>query len=241
MTDLWSTYGGPVRRYILSLVRDPAEADDLTQETFLRVIGKLDTLKDQTKLPTWIYRIATNICLDRFRQSSRRRGSVSLDAPAQDMPGSIKQSLPDAGTPPLEQLLEQSEMSACVQRYIEDLPDLYRSVILLHDLEGMTNEEIAEMLGASLGAVKIRLHRARTRLKSALESACTFSTNDRGVFVCEPKPPDLVPLSTIDPERDTGKADPDARMLPEGERGGVGPKIPSTVGDNPNPPGEREK
>jgi RNA polymerase sigma-70 factor (ECF subfamily) len=88
----------------------------------------------------------------------------------------------------LDALLEQGEMSACVQRYIEELPDSQRAVILLHDLEGMTNPEIAEMLGCSVGAVKIRLHRARAKLKSALQSACAFSTDQRGVFVCEPKP-----------------------------------------------------
>jgi len=195
LTDLWSAFGSPIRGYILSLVRNPAEADDLTQETFLRAVRKLGTLQDETKLSAWLYRIATNLCYDRFRQLSRRKDSVSLDAPLDDTSSSLAKTLRDSDTPSLNQLLEQSEMSACVQRYIEDLPDSYKGVILLHDLEGMTNEEIAEMLNCSIGAVKIRLHRARARLKSALEDACAFSTDQRGVFVCEPKPDDLVQLS----------------------------------------------
>jgi RNA polymerase sigma-70 factor (ECF subfamily) len=197
LTELWSAYGNAIRGYILALVRDPGEADDLTQETFLRVIRKLDTLKDETKLSSWLYRIATNICHDRYRQISRRQDSVSLDAPVEDTSGSFDREVADAEAPSLQQLLEQSEMSACVQRYIEELPDPYRAAILLHDLEGMASGEIAEMLGCSIGAVKIRLHRARTRLKSALEDACSFSTDERGVYVCDPKPPALIPLSTI--------------------------------------------
>jgi RNA polymerase sigma-70 factor (ECF subfamily) len=177
----------PVRRYILSLVRDPAEADDLTQETFLRVFRKLESLQDETKLSAWLYRIATNVCHDRFRQLSRRPRTVPLEALADGTSETVEPTLAADG-PPLDQLLEQEDMSSCVQQYIEELPDSQRAVILLHDLEGMTNPEIAEMLGCSVGAVKIRLHRARAKLKNALESNCAFSTNPRGVFVCEPKP-----------------------------------------------------
>ncbi len=195
-TDLWSTHNVPIRGYISSLVRDPAEAEDLTQETFLRVIRKVDTLRDETKVSSWLYRIATNLCYDRFRRSSRRKESVSLDAPVGQTSGAAEErTLPDTTAPPLERLLEQSEMSSCVQRTIKELPDRYRAVILLHDLEGMTDPEIADMLGCSLGAVKIRLHRARERLKSALEGACAFSTDRRAVSSCA-SPRRQMPLKT---------------------------------------------
>jgi RNA polymerase sigma-70 factor (ECF subfamily) len=209
LTNLWSAYGAPIRGYVLSLVRDPAEAEDLTQETFLRAIKKLSTLQDESKLSSWLYRIATNLCHDRFRQLSRRKDSVSLDAPFDDESTSLAQTLPDSDAPSLNLLLEQSEMGACVQRYVEDLPDSYRGVILLHDLEGMTNEEIAEMIGCSTGAVKIRLHRARARLKRALENACAFSTDERGVFVCEPQKDTLVQLSETPSRIDPPDADGD--------------------------------
>jgi RNA polymerase sigma-70 factor (ECF subfamily) len=76
-----------------------------------------------------------------------------------------------------------------VQEYIEDLPDSYRAVILLHDVQELTNPEIAEMLGVSLATVKIRLHRARSKLRDALGEGCSFSKDERGVGVCERKPP----------------------------------------------------
>jgi RNA polymerase sigma-70 factor (ECF subfamily) len=78
-------------------------------------------------------------------------------------------------------------MSACVQRYVVNLSDTYRAAILLHDCHGLSGPEIAAVLDVPLPTVKIRLHRARERLRAALESGCTFSCDERGVLVCEPK------------------------------------------------------
>ncbi len=187
LANLWSSHGTAIRAYILGLMQDPAEADDLTQETFLRAIRKLDTLNDVTKLSAWLYRIATNICHDRYRQLARRRESVSLDAePDESSPSRDELLAADSG-PALDQLLEQSEMSDCVQNYINELSDSYRAVILLHDLEGLTNDEIARMLECTLGTVKIRLHRARKKLRAALDAGCSFSYDEQSVFVCEQK------------------------------------------------------
>ncbi len=77
-------------------------------------------------------------------------------------------------------------MSDCVNEFLDGLSNEYRQVILLHDLEGLTNPEIAEMLGASLDAVKIRLHRARRKLRDALAAGCDFSYDENNVLVCEP-------------------------------------------------------
>jgi len=78
-------------------------------------------------------------------------------------------------------------MGECVQLYFKELSNSYRAVILLHDMEGMTNQEIADMLEISLDTAKIRLHRARKKLRNILEDVCHFYTDERGVLVCEPK------------------------------------------------------
>ncbi len=78
-------------------------------------------------------------------------------------------------------------MGDCVLAFLTGLPASQREVLLLHDLQGYTGPEIAERLGLSLENVKIRLHRARVRLRAALSEGCDFSRNDRGVFICEPK------------------------------------------------------
>jgi RNA polymerase sigma-70 factor (ECF subfamily) len=173
-------------RYIRSLVRDAAEAEDLTQETLLRAYEKLSTLDDEAKLVPWLYRIATNITYDRFRQASFRNRPRSLDEGTEAGLESGDRIAPVDTAPRLDKLMEQREMSACVQDYIEALPESHRAVILLHDVQGLTNPEIAEMLGVSLATVKIRLHRARKRLRAALDEGCSFSQDERGVKVCEP-------------------------------------------------------
>ena len=171
---------GRIYHYVLGMVHDSTEAEDLTQDTFLRAYQQRESLREVGAAVAWLYRIATHVSLDRLRQRARRgpreaEGEVEVG------------DLPDAGAPSLQQSIEQSEMSACVQRYLADLPDSYRSVILLHDSHGLTGAQIAELLDLPLATVKMRLHRARARLKAALEAGCSFSYDERGVFVCESK------------------------------------------------------
>ena len=166
--------------YIRGMVRSSSEAEDLTQEAFLRAHRERETVKDPEATLAWLYRIATNVALDRLRQRKSLATRVSKVDLADIDP-------PDPGERSLEQILDQDQMSACVHRFLVDIPDTYRSVILLHDMQGLTGSEIAAMLKVPLPTVKIRLHRARRRLKTALEAGCKFSCDSRGVFICEPK------------------------------------------------------
>jgi RNA polymerase sigma-70 factor (ECF subfamily) len=167
-------------RYIMSMVRDTAEAEDLTQETFLRAYRRRDSLQDEGAQTAWLYRIATNVCLDRLRQYARR-------APMESETDLDQVDIAEPDTPSLQQVIERDEMSACVQSYLNRLSDSYRAVILLHDMHELTSPEIAQLLGESLSAVKIRLHRARRKLGAALEAGCAFSYDERSVLTCESK------------------------------------------------------
>lgn len=177
---LFEAYSQRLYRYALNLMHDAAEADDVVQETFLRVNRRLDSLRDPAALTTWLYRIATHICLDRLRQRTSH-------APLEVDPDSPDVTEMDSAAPSLQQIVEQNEMSDCVQRYLDSLSDSYRAVILLHDLHGLTGPELAELLGVSLATVKIRLHRARRKLQAQLQAGCAFSHDERDVLVCEPK------------------------------------------------------
>jgi RNA polymerase sigma-70 factor (ECF subfamily) len=165
-----------VLRYVRSLVRDPTEAEDLTQEAFLRAHRGRAALRDPQAQLTWLYRIATHVCVDRMRQRTRRPADAGVTVEDLDVA--------DSG-PPLQQVMEQGEMSACVQAYLAGLPDSYRAVLLLHDLHELTGRQIAEHLGVSLATVKIRLHRARVKLRTALVAGCAFAHDARDVLVCE--------------------------------------------------------
>jgi len=169
---LYTEYHDRIRRYIAGLVRDPAEAEDLTQETFLRAHCRQETLRDPKAARGWLYRIATNVCLDRFRE---RTPHVALDAEA-------------AGSAPsAQERAERAETSACVQRCLDYLPDHYRAVVLLFEAHGLTAPEIAELLGVTVGTVKIRLHRARRKLQEVMDIGCAVSEGRHGAPCCEPQ------------------------------------------------------
>ncbi len=178
--SLFAEYYPRVHRYLVSMVHDPVEADDLAQETFLRAFRNSNSLQDAGALSTWLYRIATNVCVDRWRQRARR-------APLEDETAPEELDLADADAPSLQQMVERDEMSECIQQYLDGLPDTYRAVVLLHDSYGLTGPEMAGALDVSLDTVKIRLHRARQKLRAALGAGCTFSHNECNVLVCEPR------------------------------------------------------
>jgi len=182
-------YRSSIRHYVLRLVGDASLADDLTQETFLRVHQHLEELKDPGALEGWLYRIATNVCYDRLRQREHREPTLPLLSADEGQNDSVVE---DGALRP-DQLLEQKEMSDCVLRFLAGLSPTHREVMILHDLQGHTDPQIAQMLGLSLQNVKMRLHRARAGLRAALAQGCNFTHDDRGVFVCEPRRPEPTP------------------------------------------------
>lgn len=164
-----------VQRHILAMVRDRAEAEELTQDTFARAVERIEQLRDPQAALAWLYRIATTVTLDHLRR--RRPATVPLD---EDEHGERAPSL-------LETTLERSEMAECVDGYLAALPDDYRVAVLLRDVHGLGNAELAELVGCSVATAKIRVHRARTRLREALDAGCSFEIDDRGVLVCDPR------------------------------------------------------
>jgi RNA polymerase sigma-70 factor, ECF subfamily len=173
-------YRDPVTRYIRYLIRNAAEAEDLAQEVFLRAHRQLQTLRDPAALESWLYQIATHVSIDRMRQRAKAR-EREADAPVEELP------IADRKRPSPLTVLEQNEMSACVQRCMADLSDRYKAVLLLHDADGLTADEIAHLLQLPLTTVKMRLHRARRQLQAILQAECELGHDERGVIVCEPK------------------------------------------------------
>ncbi len=167
-------------RYIRYLVRDGAEAEDLAQETFVRAHRQYGTLRDPAALTAWLYKIATHVSIDHLRQRTRTI-ERQADSPVEDLKIADTEQLS-----PLN-VIQQTEMSECVQRYLANLTDAYKAVLLLHDADGFTADEIAHLLELPPSTVKMRLHRARRQLQAALNEACAFERDERGVFVCEPK------------------------------------------------------
>jgi len=181
---VFAEYEQPIYNYLLRMTQNQAEAEDLTQETFIRVHRSLSNFRGESSLSTWLYRIATNVSLDHFRRRATQQAKVALPLEEAKPDGKWVDETPASP----EQLVAQSEMSACVERFIQRLPASYRTVLVLHDLQGLKNREIAEILDISLSTVKIRLHRARNKLRESLDAGCDTTHDKRNVLVCEPKP-----------------------------------------------------
>ncbi len=174
-------YRARVVRYVRYLLKDAGEAEDLAQETFIRAHREQATLRDPVALESWLYRIATHLSIDRLRQRART-SARHADSPVEEL------ELADKKQPSPFVVIQQEEMRECVDQYVAELPDPEKAVLLLHDTDGLTANEIGEMLDLPLTTVKMRLHRARKRLRASLNDGCTFGRDDRGVFICEPKP-----------------------------------------------------
>ena len=173
--------------HYLSRLAGPVEAEDLTQEVFQKVSRGLEGFKGESKLSTWLYRIATNTALDKLRSSSFRRASEHT--PLEDSTGVQDRDVWTGQTKnSTDQEVVRKEMSECVRGYVDDLPADYKAVIVLSDLGGFKNREIAEILQVSLDTVKIRLHRARACLKEKLNDGCNFYRNEQNVLSCDRKP-----------------------------------------------------
>lgn len=179
---VYKEYQPKIQRYLTHLSGE-ADAADLTQAVFLKVSRSLDGFRGESSLATWIYRIATNTAHDHAVSSlARQRGIEQLF----DDEGTID-GLPDSGTPGIDQEYVRREMSACIRGVVDQLPENYRTVLLLGEFEELTNAEIAAILDISLDTVKIRLHRGRTALRKAMESQCSFYHDERSELMCDRK------------------------------------------------------
>ncbi len=168
--DVYDAYHPRILRYVTRLVGE-AEAEDLTQEIFIKVSQGLESFRGESQLSTWLYRIATNAAIDKSRAVSFRQGAEEMGLEDADESEAAVAWTVEEG-PSLEQKLMQQEMYECFERFVEKLPENYRTIFVLSDLEGFANSEIAEILGLSLDVVKIRLHRGRAKLLQALKGYC---------------------------------------------------------------------
>lgn len=179
LEEVAGTLRAPLQRYLRRFLGDDALAEDLLQETLIRISKGLAAFEGRSSLKTWAFRIATHAAVDHLRRSRRDLGLVELDETAL------------AGEPgeELDERLVVDEMNACLRAEIDRLPESHRAAILLHDLEGLSAAETAEVVGCSLATAKIRIHRARARLRRALLSDCDFYRDRDQVLRCERKGP----------------------------------------------------
>ncbi|HKO22462.1 MAG TPA: sigma-70 family RNA polymerase sigma factor [Candidatus Eisenbacteria bacterium] len=160
--ELVSRYESKVYSLALKMLRNPEDAEDVLQDTFLRAYRGIKSFKGNSTFSTWIYRITANSALMRLRK--RQLPTVSIDdADEREAPINIADWAPG----PVEQVLNQ-ETQAAMTEAIDALPPEFRQVFVLRDIEELSNAEVAEILDLSVAAVKSRLHRARLKVRNRL-------------------------------------------------------------------------
>lgn len=164
--EVVARYKAKIYNHVFRMTGSAEDAEDLTQEVFVRLYTSAHTFRGQSSLNTWLFRIAGNLCIDRFRRGKNRTAAYSLDEPLGDDGGGARE-IPDETYEPYR-LLENTETVAQIECALSHLPEKLRAVLLLHDTEGIAYEEIAQIVGCPLGTVKSRLFNARMQLRQRL-------------------------------------------------------------------------
>jgi RNA polymerase sigma-70 factor, ECF subfamily len=162
---LYRMHSRRVYALCLRMVGNTAEAEDLTQEAFLQLFRKISTFRGESAFSTWLHRLAVNVVLMRLRKKSGTEASLE-EITEPDEEGSARR---DFGSPDLR--LAGSIDRVNLQRAVEQLPPGYKAIFVLHDVQGYEHNEIAEIMGCSIGNSKSQLHKARMRLRELLHEA----------------------------------------------------------------------
>lgn len=162
--DIWQQYHSNLRAFIKRRIADDAVVEDILQDVFLKMHAGIPSLKSVTKLQSWLYQIARNAVIDQYRSMH----------PSEAIPESLTEPESDPGENAVE------ELSECLQPMIRQLPDLYREAIILSELKGLTQREVAELQGISLSGAKSRVQRGRALLKEMITDCCRLEFDHKG-------------------------------------------------------------
>ncbi len=165
--EILNRFRGQIFNLIYRMVRNKIEAEDLTQETFIKAFNALATFNAEYAFSTWLYKIAVNNCIDHFRK--KRLKTYPIDNPIQAKDGELQREFPDTTFQGPETVLLSREKSLQIQEAIDSLPEKYRTAIVLRHSEDQSYEEIADQLHIPIGTVKVRIFRAREMLKKRLK------------------------------------------------------------------------
>ena len=165
--QLWIDYHARLHSFVQSRVGDPSLADDILQDVFIKIHKRIDTLKDTNKIQSWMYQITRNTIIDQYRSQK----------PMVELPTALAadEEEPDKGA--------RQEMASCLVPMIRSLPAHYSEALMLSEVEGLTQKEVAAMQGVSLPAAKARVQRGRAMMKDKLLDCCRFEFDHQGKVV----------------------------------------------------------
>ena len=165
--DVWEAFHEKLRQFILKRVDDPEDAEDILQEVFIKIHNNMDRLKDEERLPAWLYQICRNAVIDYYR-ARRQDTGISEDLAVEEGP---VEADPEA------------ELAAGLRGMMECLPEKYRQALILTELGGMKQAELANHLNLSPSGAKSRVQRGREMLREELLACCHFEFDRRGKVI----------------------------------------------------------
>jgi RNA polymerase sigma-70 factor (ECF subfamily) len=168
MTDcteyIWKEYHDSLYSFILTRVNESSVADDILQDVFMRILSRIDSLKDCDKLQSWTYQITRNAIIDYYRSRKKTSElSPTLTAPDAEFSNTVRE-----------------DIDACLLPMINSLADPYREAVMLSEIEGRTQKEVAEKQDISLSGAKSRVQRGRAMIKEMMFGCCRFEFDKRG-------------------------------------------------------------
>lgn len=187
---LVAQFSARIYNFVSRMVQDPTEAQDVAQETFVRAFQALRTFRGASSFQTWLYRIASNLAIDAARRKKRRQWDVvSLDEPVEgEDQGEVGRDFPDESTRTPAEEMERAETRRQVWEAVAELSDKLRPVIILYDLQGLSYQEVAQVLGCPMGTVKSRLFNARSQLREKLKQRMLLSSSEGPEMQIETEP-----------------------------------------------------
>ena len=176
--DLVQRYERSLYNFGMKMCAESRDAEDVVQDTFLNAYRYLNDFRYETKFKNWLYRIATSTCIKKRRKSKFAPDrELSLDEFLPQDEALVDQQIPSWATMPLDQVLNE-ELSRTIKQAIVEVPEKYRVVLVLRDIEGFSTEESAQILNITATNIKVRLHRARLYLREKLKSYFTDEQDD---------------------------------------------------------------
>ena len=162
--QIWEEYHARLHGFIQSRVGDASVADDILQEVFLRIHSRIDTLKEDRKIQSWIYQIARNAIIDHYRAYKKM----------EELPETLAAPEPEPDD------RARREIGACLLPMVQSLPEHYCQALMMSEMEGLTQREVATEQGLSLSGAKSRVQRGRAMMKERLLECCRFEFDHRG-------------------------------------------------------------
>lgn len=165
---IWKEYGSQLRGFLKRRVSNSEDAEDLLQEIILKTHQHMKTLKDPDKIYAWLFQVARNTLTDHYRKNSASGHHVDISE--------FDEILEDTR---VDESSVHSELTQCLQPFLQQLPEIYREAVEAVDLKGMSQKELAEGLGLSHSAIKSRVQRGRQMLRELFRNCCSFELDVR--------------------------------------------------------------